>query len=183
MVNVGFDHEFVAQVLPQVEVHSVIVCLGDWSCGRHRDITSCRPVWTRRDGVRGISKKPADEILFQMKCDQLPVAKKLLRALIIKETAKGAYYQHFAAPAHVCSCLCLCASGNESSVRAYSGSQELKVRRGGIKRGISDSFCARWVARLVKEIRRISLPDSRFAKYPQLGHFLLFNRDLTNVRR
>ena len=118
MVNVGFDHEFVAQVLPQVEVHSVIVCLGDWGCSRHRDITSCRPVGTRRDGVRGIPKKPADKILFQMKFDQLPVAKKLLRALIIKETAKGAYYQHLSAPAHVCSCLRLCPSGNLSSVRS-----------------------------------------------------------------
>ena len=60
VVDVGFDHEFVAQFLPQVEVHSVVVCLTDRGCGRHWDITSCRPVWTRRDGVRGRSEIPAE---------------------------------------------------------------------------------------------------------------------------
>ena len=60
VVDVGFDHEFVAQLLPQVEVHSVVVCLADWNCGRHWDVTSCRPVWTRRNGVREISERPAE---------------------------------------------------------------------------------------------------------------------------
>ena len=33
VVDAGFDHELVAQFLPQVEFHSVVVCLADWSCG------------------------------------------------------------------------------------------------------------------------------------------------------
>ena len=51
MVNVGFDHEFVAQFLPQVEFHSVVVCLADWSCGRYRDVTIGWPAGTWSNGV------------------------------------------------------------------------------------------------------------------------------------
>lgn len=60
MVDVGFDHELVAQVLPLVEVHGVVVSLADGGCGRHWDVTSCRPVWTRRNGVGRISEIPAE---------------------------------------------------------------------------------------------------------------------------
>ena len=33
VVDVGFHHELVAQVFPQVEVHGIVVCLAYWGRG------------------------------------------------------------------------------------------------------------------------------------------------------
>lgn len=61
MVDVRFHHEFVAQVFPEVEVHSVVVHLAHWRFGRGDDVTNVTgdwPVWARGDGVCAMSERP-----------------------------------------------------------------------------------------------------------------------------
>ena len=54
VVYVGFHHKLVAQVIPQAEVHSVIISLTFWRRGRWVNIpriVAYWPCWTWDDGI------------------------------------------------------------------------------------------------------------------------------------
>ena len=54
VVDVGFHHKLMAQVLPQVEIHGVVVSLTLWRRGRRVNVPRVvvyGPIWTRSDSV------------------------------------------------------------------------------------------------------------------------------------